>query len=120
MRVFHVTSPEAARAILQDGFSPESGDAGLGIYFYDRFEDAVASGRLSGRFIVKHGKSYRHFAVIEAVVPDDRLERLEGSMFWVDVQAGVFPWARRMVVPKPSRHLAPGDELWERRRHALR
>jgi len=51
MQLWHVTSPDAARTIQDQGFEPGWGDAGLGVYFFSSIvaaEEYAASGGWDG------------------------------------------------------------------------
>lgn len=63
-RLFHVTSPEDARAIGREGFRGGWGDVGFGVYFYDNLDDAMAYGHQGGW---EHDLT--QFVVLEATVP---------------------------------------------------
>lgn len=77
MRVFHVTTPVGSEEILKEGFRPGWGDAGLGVYFYDNLEDAIAYGRRGG-----WDKSLKEYKVIQAEVPAAELARIEVNPEW--------------------------------------
>ena len=42
LTVYHVTSPENAASIMNEGFEGSYGDDGFGVYTYGTFENAVA------------------------------------------------------------------------------
>jgi GNAT superfamily N-acetyltransferase len=80
--LYHTTSPDAAEAILVEGFLGGHGDVGFGVYFYDNLPDAVAYGRRGG-----WDGSLATFAVLEAEVPMRMIQPIEPHPEWPDPEA---------------------------------
>lgn len=75
MNIWHVTTRAAAESILEAGFEPNWGDAGLGVYFYDDYSEAEAylgrggwDGELDGELAIIEVRCAA--SDVEHVIPD--------------------------------------------------
>jgi hypothetical protein len=85
MRLYHVTSPEGARAILREGFAPGWGDAGYGVYFFSDLGTAEAYAK-SGGWDHSLGKA----VIVEADVRE--AEKVVPHPEWPDPENYAYVW----------------------------
>jgi hypothetical protein len=79
MEFYHVTTTQVAQKILEEGFRPDWGDAGLGVYFYDNLTDAedyLTEGGWDGRLDPSDG------AIVSIIVDEMELERIIPDPEW--------------------------------------